>query len=68
MPKYTFHLWEEIKWAITFEAKDLQHAKELAQKNLEDVANADDLPNAERYFLKGDEKWDLARLEEEKEN
>ena len=61
MPKYCFIIWEEAKYALTFEADNLEHAKQLIEEAQEDY-NADDLPNAERYFKKGDEFWDLESL------
>jgi len=61
MPKYSFIIWEEAKYAITFEADNLEHAKKLIDE-AQEVYDADDLPNAERYFKKGDEHWDLETL------
>jgi hypothetical protein len=64
MPKYAFTIWEESKYAIVFEADSLEHAKELAQDNLDNECNADELPNAERFFRKGDENWLIEEMEE----
>ena len=64
MPKYNFTIWEENKYNLTFEADSLEHAKQLAQENLEEIADADSLPNAERYFRKGDETWLIEEMEE----
>lgn len=61
MPKYCFIMWEEAKYAITFEADNLEHAKKLIEE-AEEISDADDLPNAERYFKKGDEYWDTETL------
>lgn len=63
MPKYCFIIWEEAKYAITFEADNLEHAKKLIE-DAEEMCDADDLPNAERYFKKGDEYWDTETLYE----
>ena len=63
MPRYAFNLWEESKWAISFEADSLEHAKELLQEAEEDMS-IDDLPEMERYFRKGSENWDIETLQE----
>lgn len=66
MPRYAFNVWEESKWAVSFEADDLEHAKELIQEAEEDM-DLEWLPGMERYFRKGDEIWDMETLQEMKE-
>jgi len=70
MPKYSFNFWEEQKWAITFEADNLEHAKKLLAE-AEDEMGIDDLPEMEKFFKKGHEIWDaetLAEVEEGEKN
>ncbi len=64
MPKYTFVVWEEAKYAVTFEADSEEHAREL----LDDTLNVDDLPDAERVFVKGSEHWETDVLWEKDDN
>jgi len=54
MPKYTFREYETSVYIVEFEADNLEHAKAL----MEDVIDADDLPNAEKFWKKGDTDWD----------
>lgn len=68
MPKYNITIWEESKYNVSFEADSLEHAKQLAQKNLDEIADADSLPNAERYFRSGNETWEIETLTEVKED
>jgi len=63
MPKYAFNFWEESKWAITFEADNLDHAKKLLAEAEEEM-DLDWLPEMERFFKKGDETWDSETLAE----
>jgi len=63
MPKYSFNFWEESKWAITFEADSLDHAKKLLAEAEEEMG-IEDLPEMERFFKKGDETWDVETLAE----
>jgi hypothetical protein len=63
MPKYSFNFWEESKWAITFEADSLEHAKQLMNE-AEEVEGVDELPEVERFFKKSNEIWDYETLAE----
>ena len=67
MPKYSFSYWEETKWAITFEADNLEHAKQLIEE-AQAEADVDLLPEVEKFFKKGDETWDTETLEEKGDN
>jgi hypothetical protein len=67
MAKYTFNFWEESKWAITFEADNLEHAKQLMEE-AQYGDGVDELPEVERFFKKGDETWDYETLAEVEEN
>lgn len=64
MPKYTFVIWEESKYAVTFEADSEEHAREL----LDDVYSEEELPNVESVFVKGHTHWDTKVLWEKKED
>ena len=61
MPKYQFVQWEEIKAIITFDADDLDHAKELVM----DTMDWNELPNAEIFWKSGSTDWeDVEELNE----
>lgn len=63
MPKYAFTLWEESKWGIMFEADNLEHAKQLLTEAEEEM-DVESLPYVDRFFIKGDEFWDIESLQE----
>lgn len=63
MPKYAFTFWEESKWGIAFEADSLEHAKELLAEAYDEM-DVEGLPEVERFFIKGDEFWDMETLQE----
>jgi hypothetical protein len=63
MPKYAFTLWEESKWGISFEADNIEHAKELFAQAEEEM-DVETLPEIERFFVKGDEFWDIETLQD----
>jgi hypothetical protein len=60
MPKFTVRLYEEATYIVTFEADNLEHAKEL----LEDCYDPDDLPAGEKYWRKGQEEFQMSTLAE----
>lgn len=64
MPKFAFSFWEESKWGIVFEADNLEHAKQLLTEAEEEM-DVDALPEVERFFVKGDEFWDMETLMEQ---
>jgi len=65
MPNYNLTIWEQAKYNITFEADSLEHAKQLAQENLDEIADGDSLPNAVRFFRSGNETWEIDEIEED---
>jgi hypothetical protein len=67
MPRYAFNLWEESKWTVSFNADNLEHAKELLLEAQEETS-VEELPDVERYFRKGDEFCDTESLQEMKED
>ena len=63
MPKYSFNVWEETKYVVSFEADNLEHAKQLLAEAEEEM-DLEWLPDMEKYFKKGDETWDTEMLGE----
>jgi hypothetical protein len=63
VPKFHFNYWEEAKYRIEFEAKDLAEAKELYLDATEN-GDIDGLPEMSKEWLKGSESWDDSTLEE----
>ncbi len=66
MPKYSFNFWEEQKWGITFEADNLEHAKQLMEE-AQETEGIQNLPEMEQFFKKGAETWDTETLTEVEE-
>lgn len=62
MAKFNFILWENTKYCIQFEAEDLEDAKKLLAE-AEDEMDWEILPEAEQFFKKGDETWELDSLQ-----
>lgn len=60
MTKFTVRLYEEATYIVTFEADNLEHAKEL----LEDCLDPDDLPDSEKDWRKGQDEFLLDSLAE----
>jgi hypothetical protein len=67
MPKYSFNVWEETKYGVSFEADNLEHAKKLLVEAEEEM-DLEWLPGFEKHFKKGDENWDTEMLAEVEEN
>jgi hypothetical protein len=65
MPNYNLTILEYSKYNVKFEADSLEHAKQLAQENLDEISDADSLPNAERYFRQGNETWEIDEIQED---
>lgn len=63
MPRYSFNFWEQQKWGVSFEADNLEHAKQLMEQ-AENSIGIEDLPEMEQFFKKGDETWDYETLAE----
>jgi len=60
MAKYAFNVWETSKYQIIFDADSREHARQI----LNATRNLDELPNASQKWIKGNEDWDVALLEE----
>jgi hypothetical protein len=64
MPKFTIRQYVEATYIVTFEAENLDEARQL----IEDCFDVDDLPDVEKFWRKGQEEFDLKSLAEKEDN